>query len=100
MARAAEFRRRKEIFQMTVRVAINGFGRIGRNILLYHRDHQDLVVAINDLGGRDHICCDMIQCWPLPHEVKVAGAIDVGRGPIQVTAIKSVTSRDPKIDIF
>jgi len=39
---------------MTIRVAINGFGRIGRNILraLYESHHQDNIeiVAINDLG--------------------------------------------------
>ena len=38
-----------------IRVAINGFGRIGRNILraLYERNLQDQiqVVAINDLGS-------------------------------------------------
>ena len=39
---------------MTVRVAINGFGRIGRNILRakYENDkYQDIeIIAINDLG--------------------------------------------------
>ncbi|RAU17045.1 type I glyceraldehyde-3-phosphate dehydrogenase [Nitrincola tibetensis] len=39
---------------MTIRVAINGFGRIGRNILraLYENNYRDRiqVVAINDLG--------------------------------------------------
>ena len=38
---------------MTVRVAINGFGRIGRNILraIAEADRKDIeVVAINDLG--------------------------------------------------
>lgn len=39
---------------MTIRVAINGFGRIGRNVLraLYENDYRDRiqVVAINDLG--------------------------------------------------
>ena len=40
---------------MTIRVAINGFGRIGRNILraLYEGEHRNniQVVAINDLGA-------------------------------------------------
>ena len=39
---------------MTVRVAINGFGRIGRNILrfIFESGCTDLqVVAINDLGS-------------------------------------------------
>ncbi|OMH25834.1 type I glyceraldehyde-3-phosphate dehydrogenase [Motiliproteus sp. MSK22-1] len=39
---------------MTIRVAINGYGRIGRNVLraLYESDKQDKIkiVAINDLG--------------------------------------------------
>ena len=38
---------------MTVRVAINGFGRIGRNILraIAEADRKDIeVVALNDLG--------------------------------------------------
>ena len=39
---------------MTIRVAINGFGRIGRNVLraLYENGYRDRVqvVAINDLG--------------------------------------------------
>ena len=39
---------------MTVRVAINGYGRIGRNILRSHyeygKTHDIEIVAINDLG--------------------------------------------------
>ena len=39
---------------MTVRVAINGYGRIGRNILRAHyeggKKHDIQIVAINDLG--------------------------------------------------
>lgn len=42
---------------MTIRVAINGFGRIGRNILraLYEGEHRKSiqVVAVNDLGAAD-----------------------------------------------
>ncbi|MFT5707284.1 MAG: glyceraldehyde 3-phosphate dehydrogenase [Oceanospirillaceae bacterium] len=42
---------------MTIRVAINGFGRIGRNILraLYEGNYRDniQVVAINDLGAAE-----------------------------------------------
>jgi glyceraldehyde 3-phosphate dehydrogenase (phosphorylating) len=40
--------------QMTIRVAINGYGRIGRNILRAHyeggKKHDLQIVAINDLG--------------------------------------------------
>ncbi|NBS65729.1 MAG: erythrose-4-phosphate dehydrogenase, partial [Betaproteobacteria bacterium] len=39
---------------MTIRVAINGYGRIGRNILRAHyeggKKHPIEIVAINDLG--------------------------------------------------
>ena len=39
---------------MSIRIAINGYGRIGRNILRAHYEkklHQDIqIVAINDLG--------------------------------------------------
>ncbi len=42
---------------MTIKVAINGFGRIGRNVLraLYESGHRQSiqVVAINDLGSAD-----------------------------------------------
>ena len=41
---------------MTVRVSINGFGRIGRNVLraIYESGRTDIkVVAINDLGDVD-----------------------------------------------
>ena len=40
---------------MTIKVAINGYGRIGRNILRAHyedgRKHDLAIVAINDLGS-------------------------------------------------
>jgi len=42
---------------MTIRVAINGYGRIGRNILRAHyesgKKHPIEIVAINDLGSAD-----------------------------------------------
>ena len=80
---------------MTVKVAINGFGRIGRNILraIVESGRTDIeVVAINDLGPVEtnaHLLrFDSIH-GRFGHEVKVHGdTIDVGRGPIKVTAIK------------
>ncbi len=43
---------------MTIRVAINGYGRIGRNILRAHyedgKKHDIQIVAINDLGNAEH----------------------------------------------
>jgi glyceraldehyde 3-phosphate dehydrogenase len=80
---------------MTVRVAINGFGRIGRNVLraIVEADRNDIqVVAINDLAPVEtnaHLLRFDSVHGRFPGEVKVNGdAIDVGRGPIKVTAIK------------
>ena len=81
---------------MTTRVAINGFGRIGRNVLRYiiESGRKDLeVVAINDLGSVEtnaHLLRYDSVHGHFPQEVTVAGdTIDVGRGPIKVTAIKN-----------
>ncbi len=80
---------------MTVNVAINGFGRIGRNILraIVESGRRDIrVVAINDLGPVEtnaHLLrFDSIH-GRFPGEVKVLGdTIDVGDGPIKVTALR------------
>ena len=81
---------------MAVRVAINGFGRIGRNILraVVESGRNDIeVVAINDLapvGTNAHLLRFDSVHGRFPGEVKVKGdSIDVGRGPIKVTAIKN-----------
>jgi glyceraldehyde 3-phosphate dehydrogenase len=94
---------------MTARIAINGFGRIGRNILRYivESGRTDLeVVAINDLGPVEtnaHLLRYDSVHGRFPHKVSVAGdTIDVGRGPIKVTAIKNPAElpyKDLKIDI-
>lgn len=83
---------------MTVRVAINGFGRIGRNILraIIESDRNDIeVVAINDLGPVEtnaHLIRYDSVHGKFPGTVTVDGdTIDVGRGPIKVYTI-----RDPK----
>jgi len=80
---------------MTVRVAINGFGRIGRNILraLIEAKRKDIqIVAINDLGPVEtnaHLLRFDSVHGRFPGEVKVAGdTLDCGTGPIKVTAIK------------
>jgi glyceraldehyde 3-phosphate dehydrogenase len=82
---------------MAVRVAINGFGRIGRNVLraIIESGRTDIeVVAINDLGPVEtnaHLLRFDSVHGRFPHDVKVDGdTIDVGRGPIKVTA-----ERDP-----
>ncbi|WP_299359247.1 type I glyceraldehyde-3-phosphate dehydrogenase [uncultured Paracoccus sp.] len=78
---------------MAVKVAINGFGRIGRNVLraIVESGRTDIeVVAINDLGPVEtnaHLLRYDSVHGRFPQEVKVSGnAIDVGRGPIQVSA--------------
>src|SRR5687767_9824365 len=82
---------------MTVKVAINGFGRIGRNILraIVESGRSDIeVVAMNDLGPVEtnaHLLRFDSVHGRFPGEVKVVGdSIDAGAGPIKVTA-----ERDP-----
>ncbi|MBE0531509.1 MAG: type I glyceraldehyde-3-phosphate dehydrogenase [Rhodospirillales bacterium] len=82
---------------MAVRVAINGFGRIGRLALraLIESGRKDVVVvAVNDLGSVEtnaHLLRYDSVHGLFPGEVKVAGdTMDVGQGPIKVTA-----ERDP-----
>ena len=79
-----------------VKVAINGFGRIGRNVLraIVESGRKDIqVVAINDLGPVEtnaHLLRFDSVHGRFPHEVKVDGdTIDVGFGPIKVTAIRN-----------
>jgi glyceraldehyde 3-phosphate dehydrogenase len=81
---------------MAVKVAINGFGRIGRNILraIIESGRKDIeVVAINDLGPVEtnaHLLRFDSVHGRFPHMVKVVGdTIDVGRGPIKVTAVRN-----------
>jgi len=81
---------------MAVRVAINGFGRIGRNVLraIVESGRTDIeVVAINDLGPVEtnaHLLRFDSVHGRFPGVVKVDGdTIDVGRGPIRVTAVRN-----------
>jgi glyceraldehyde 3-phosphate dehydrogenase len=80
---------------MAVRVAINGFGRIGRNVLraIYEAKRDDIeVVAINDLGPVEtnaHLLRFDSVHGRFPGTVTVDGdGIDLGRGKIKVTAVK------------
>jgi glyceraldehyde 3-phosphate dehydrogenase len=80
---------------MTVRVAINGFGRIGRNIVraIYESGRKDIdVVAVNDLGPVEtnaHLLRYDSVHGRFPHEVKVDGdQISIGKEKFKVTAIK------------
>ncbi len=81
---------------MTVKVAINGFGRIGRNVLraIIESGRTDIeVVAINDLGPVEtnaHLIRFDSVHGRFPGEVTTTETtIDVGRGPIEVTAIRN-----------
>jgi glyceraldehyde 3-phosphate dehydrogenase len=81
---------------MAVKVAINGFGRIGRNVLraIIEADRRDIeVVAINDLGPVEtnaHLLRFDSVHGRFPATVTTtAHSIDVGRGPIAVTALRN-----------
>ena len=82
---------------MTLKIAINGFGRIGRlalrSIMETGREGVE-VVAINDLGPVEtnaHLVQYDSVHGRFPNEVKsTADTIDVGAGPIKVFA-----ERDP-----
>ncbi|WP_020399469.1 type I glyceraldehyde-3-phosphate dehydrogenase [Kordiimonas gwangyangensis] len=94
---------------MTVRVSINGFGRIGRNVLraIYESGRTDIkVVAINDLGdvGMNAYLLkrDSVH-GPFPGEVSVDGDFIVVNGDrIRVTAIRNPEElpwAEEKIDV-
>jgi glyceraldehyde 3-phosphate dehydrogenase len=94
---------------MAVRVAINGFGRIGRNVLraIYESKRTDIeVVAINDLGPVEtnaHLLRFDSVHGRFPGEVKVDGdSIDIGNGKIKVTQVRDPATlpwKDLGIDI-
>jgi glyceraldehyde 3-phosphate dehydrogenase len=81
---------------MAVRVAINGFGRIGRNILRAivegDRDNEIEVVAVNDLGPVEtnaHLLRYDSVHGRFPFEVKVEGdRISTDRQSFKVTAVR------------
>src|SRR6202521_5525572 len=81
--------------QMAVRVAINGFGRIGRNILraIAESGRKDIaVLAVNDVAPVEtnaHLLLFDSAHGRFSGEVKIAGdAINLGAGKIKVTAVK------------
>ena len=94
---------------MTTRIAINGFGRIGRNVLraLHESGRDDLqVVAINDLSSTENLAhllkYDSVH-GRFPGSVSVTdNSIDIGSGPIEVTAIRDLSEQnwaDNQVDI-
>ena len=81
---------------MTIKVAINGFGRIGRNVLraIVESGRSDIqVVAVNDLGPVEtnaHLLRFDSVHGRFPATVTTGEDwIDVGRGPIKVTALRN-----------
>ena len=81
---------------MAIRVAINGFGRIGRLVLRSIAEHgrRDIeVVSINDLGPVEtnaHLLRYDSVHGRFPGTVTVDGdSIDIGLGKIKVTAIRN-----------
>ncbi len=80
---------------MTVRVAINGFGRIGRNVLraIHESGRKDItVVAVNDLGPVEtnaHLLRYDSVHGRFPHEVTVEGdQISIGSEKFKVCAVR------------
>ena len=82
---------------MTIRIAINGFGRIGRNVVraIFESGRTDIdIVAINDLGPVEtnaHLMRYDSVHGKFPHKVTVSGdRIHVGKESFKVLA-----ERDP-----
>ena len=94
---------------MALKVAINGFGRIGRLVLrsIYEFGRRDIeVVAINDLGPIEtnaHLFRYDSTHGRFPGRVTVEGdTIDIGLGPIKCTAVRDpaeLPHRDMGVDI-
>ena len=83
---------------MTIRVAINGYGRIGRNILRAHYEggkrHDIAIVAVNDLGSPEtnaHLTRYDTAHGRFPGTVAVDGDAMVVNGD----RIKVLAQRDP-----
>jgi len=82
---------------MTVRVGINGFGRIGRNVLraIAENGRTDVqVVGVNDLAPpatNAHLLRYDSVHGRFPGQVTMEGdTLDVGTGPIKVTAEREI----------
>ncbi|MFN3567189.1 MAG: type I glyceraldehyde-3-phosphate dehydrogenase, partial [Burkholderiaceae bacterium] len=83
---------------MTIKVAINGYGRIGRNVLRAHyeggKKHDIRIVAINDLGDpktNAHLTRHDTVHGPFPGTVAVDGDAMVVNGD----RIKVLATRNP-----
>ena len=81
---------------MAIKVGINGYGRIGRNILraLYESGRTDIeIVALNDLGDAEtnaYLTRHDTTHGPFPKEVEVKdGHLIIAGDKIQVFAIRN-----------
>jgi len=94
---------------MTTRLAINGFGRIGRNVLraLIEQGRDDLqVVAINDLSSTENLAhllkYDSVH-GRFPGKISFTeNSLNIGGNDIEVTAIRNLEDQnwaDNKVDI-
>jgi glyceraldehyde 3-phosphate dehydrogenase len=93
---AADLKTEPEEAEMAVKVAINGFGRIGRNVLraIIESGRTDIeVVAINDLGPVEtnaHLLRFDSVHGRFPATVTTGEDwIDAGRGKMKVTALRN-----------
>ena len=94
---------------MTTKIAINGFGRIGRNVLraLEESGREDLeVVAINDLSSTDNLAhllkYDSVHGRFGGTVSHTDSTLNIGKGDIQVTAIRNLEDQnwaDNNVDI-
>ena len=94
---------------MTTRLAINGFGRIGRNVLraLIEQDRDDMqIVAINDLSSTENLAhllkYDSVH-GRFPGKITFTeNSLNLGGHDIEVTSIRNLEDQnwaDNKVDI-
>src|SRR6266480_1812300 len=82
---------------MTIKVAINGYGRIGRNVLRAHyesgKKHDLAIVALNDLGSPEtnaHLTRSDTVHGKFPGKIEVEGdALVVNGDRIKVLAVRN-----------
>jgi len=95
---------------MTIKVGINGYGRIGRNILRAHyeggKKHDIEIVAVNDLGNAEtnaHLTRYDTAHGKFPGKVEVEGdAMVVNGDRIKVLAMRDPSQlpwRDLRVDV-
>jgi len=87
--------------KMTLRIAINGFGRIGRNVLraLHESGRSDIeIVAINDLSTTENLAhlikYDSVHGRFAGQVSYTENSLDIGQGKIQVTAERNLEDQN------